>query len=314
MTACRQKKTPRLLLFLLLLLLPGKPACGATTVGVLMTGNSPYYNAMHDAFVAALTNRLPAGSTVKFLVQRPFPDPLAMANAARKLAAAEADIIVTYGSPATIAVLHERTGIRQVYAGVYDPEGIDLQGKNITGCGYRIPLSSLLRYLKSWRPLASLAVLYSSLEEDTVRQSRELAEIAGRQQITVHAFDVRSPRELPGPAVRTGADACFITGSAVIASGLDGLLAALTERKTPSASLLPDTAELGVTITLFQNPAAQGEKAAELAAHLLAGSSPEKMKPVVLSDNELEFNQREAQRMGLAIPITLISEATRVIK
>lgn len=303
-------------LLLSLLLVSSRPAAaGETLIGVVMTGNTPYYSDMHQAFSAALDSIMPSGKKARIILQRPFPDPIALSNAARKLIAADVDLIVTYGSPATLAVLHERSRIPVVYAGVYDPATLTIAGKNVTGCGYRVPLSSLLRYLKSLKKLSTLSVVYCSNEEDSVRQAGELLKLTKQQNIGLNRINIKTSAELEKIISTISGDAAFITGSSIISLGLKDILAVLKKNSIPSVSPLPDKKELGVIITLYQAPAELGEKAAEMVAKiLLLGKKPRDIKPEVFRNTELVFNLREARDMGVKIPINLVAEAIKVIK
>lgn len=283
-------------------------------VGVVMTGNSPYYSEMHRAFAESLANRLGGSIQVEIIEQKPFPDPIALSNAARKLIVADVDLIVSYGSPAALAVLHEKSRIPLVYAGVYDPGSLQINGPSVTGCGYKVPLSSLLRYLKELKRIDNLTVFYSSLEEDSVRQLRELSELAIPLKITLVKIDIKGIQDIQGMNLQKSTDAAFITGSSIVSQWLGEILALLKEQNLPSAFVLPDKNENGVTIALFQGAGEQGEKAAEIAARVLLGEQAKEIAAEVLRSTELVFNLKEAKAMGMKNPMKLIVEATRVIK
>lgn len=304
----------RLLLTALLIVLAPLSAQAATRIGIIMSGDIPYYRAMHESFVAELTQAFSGGEQVEIIVQRPFPDSIAWSNAARKLIAVEVDLIVTYGSPSTRAVVHEKSRIPHVYAGVYDPDKADITGKNVTGCGYRVPLSSLLRYFKRVREIKTLSVVYSGIEEDSVRQRDELQAIAGQQNIQVNQADIRSRSDTDKLESIQDDDAVFITGSALVHLWIEDLLAVLHAGNDPSADIFPDDNESGIMVTLYQPPEVQGKTAAEMAARILRGENPSDIAPVVLRENNLVFNLIEAQRIGITFPMQLIVEATRVIK
>lgn len=307
------KKT--VILCLLVVLWAGAASAGEKRVGVIMTGNSPYYSAMHDAFAASVAGRLPAGDTVRFLLQRPFPDSIALANAARKLIVADVDIIVAYGTPAIRAVLDEKSMIPVVYAGVYDPLPMAFKGANTTGCGYKLPISSLLRHLKTLKDIESLGVIYSSLEEDSVRQVAELESLARAQHIRLKSVDIRGRRDLADLASIKTSDASFITGSSVVSGWLEkDIMPLLQASGQATASVFPDLGATGIVITLAHNPSIQGRKAMEIAVRVLRGERPEAIPPEILSETELVFNLLEAKELGLKVPIKLIADATKVIR
>lgn len=296
-----------------LLFCPGLSA-GSTLVGVIMTGNIPYYESMHKAFVEKLKHELPVGENIEFILQRPFPDPIAWSNAARKLIAIEVDLIVSYGAPATQAVLYEKSNIPIVYAGVYEPEEGNYKGALVTGCGYKVPLSSLLRYFKRIWDMKKLRVVYSSNEEDSVRQMTELNALAEQQNIDLARIDIRSHGDLRKLKSIGKNDAVYLTGSTLAHIWIEDILSLLWEKRVPAVGVFPDPDELGLLITLFQPPEQQGEKAAELAAKIIGGERVENIPPELLRATELVFNLNEANKLGIIFPLQLIVEATKVIK
>lgn len=287
---------------------------GKTLVGVIMTGDIPYYSAMHQAFVERLKADLPPGEEVEFILQRPYPDPIAWSNAARKLIAIEVDLIVSYGAPATQAVLYEKSKIPVVYAGVYEPDAGEYKGAAVTGCGYKVPLSSLLRYFKRIREMKTLHVIYSSNEEDSVRQMTELYTLAKEQDIHLEKLDMRSHEDLRKLKSIGRQDSVYITGSGLAHIWIEDILKMLWEKRVPAVDVFPDPRELGLLITLFQPPEDQGRKAAELAAKIIGGQRVGDIPPVLLRSTELVFNLKEANKLGINFPLQLIVEATKVIK
>ncbi|MBW2467415.1 MAG: hypothetical protein JRF02_08955, partial [Deltaproteobacteria bacterium] len=130
-------------------------------IGVIMTGDIPYYGTMHETFVAEINKLYGDSEKIEIILQRPFPNPLSWSNAARKLIAFDVDLIVTYGSSATQAVIDEKSRIPLVYVGLYEPENVVLKTTNTTGCGFRVPLTSILRYFKRLKIFNNLGIIFS---------------------------------------------------------------------------------------------------------------------------------------------------------
>ncbi|MCB2183876.1 MAG: hypothetical protein KQH63_17745 [Desulfobulbaceae bacterium] len=283
-------------------------------IGVIMTGNIPYYGAMHETFVTELNERLHGAEKTEIILQRPFPNPISWSNAARKLIAFDVDLIVTYGSPATQAVLHEKSNIPLIYAGVYESGGhADVDSKNATGCGFKVPLSSIIRYFKSLKTLSSIGIVYSGVEEDSVSQYQYMKRLAEQQKIKVEKIDIRSQADISKirPA---NPDAVFITGSSIAHLYLDEILSDLKKKHIPAADIFPDDSESGLLMTLFQPAQPQGQMAAEMASQILLGKKAANIVPHTFRDTELVFNLVEARHLDIAFPIHLLIEATRVIK
>lgn len=282
-------------------------------IGVIMTGDIAYYSAIHQTFVDQLNSRFAGEEKIEIILQRPFPNALSWSNAARKLIAFDVDLIVTYGSPATLAVIGEKSRIPLVYAGFFEPEAVDISSKNVTGCGFRVPLSSILRYFKRIKKVSTLGILFSSIEEDSVRQYIAMEQICKQQDIKTEKIDIRAKADL-AELDSISSDAVFITSSSLAHLWLDDIIASLEKEQVPIADILPDESHAGVLMTLYQPAQTQGEIAAELAWQILRGTRPAELAAHTLRDTELVFNLVEARRLGISFPIQLLIEATRVIE
>lgn len=287
--------------------------CAEVRIGVIMTGDIPYYQAMHKTFVEELTQRLGSRQKVEIIVQKPFPNPISWSNAARKLIAFDVNLMVTYGWPATAAALHEKSTIPLIYAGVHEPDHAAMAGKNVTGCGYKVPLSSIVRYLKNLKSFQTLGVLYSSIEEDSVRQYEAIRGLAGQQGILTRKIDIRSRNDL-AQLKEHSPDAVFITGSSLTHLWIEEILALLAQKKIPAADILPHPPESEVLMTLSHPPQPQGRMAAEMAGQILAGVSPGSIAAHTFRETELVFHQGAARSLGINFPIHLLIEATRVVR
>jgi ABC-type uncharacterized transport system substrate-binding protein len=285
----------------------------AKRIGVIMTGDIPYYEAIHETFVSELHKKFDGSEEIEIILQRPFPDPIAWSNAARKLIAFDVDLIVTYGSPAAHAVIHEKSRIPLVYAGFYEPDLSAVKRNNVTGCGFRVPLSSIIRYFKRLKAITTLGVVFSSVEEDSVRQYEAMQLLAGQQDIKTGKINILSRADVPRMKSKEF-DVVFITGSALAHLWLDDIVSILDEKRIPVADIFSDDNESGVLITLYQPPKAQGEMAAEMAQQVLLGTKPSEITPHIFRETELVFNLVEAKRLGIDFPIHLLIEATRVIE
>ena len=303
----------RILLTALFILAAAPGLHAEKRIGVIMTGDISFYRDIHESFVAEINKKYTGTEKLEIILQRPFPNPISWSNAARKLIAFDVDLIMTYGSPATQAVIHEKTEIPLVYAGLYEPDHAAVNVKNTTGCGFKIPLSSILRYFKRFKKLNTIGVVFSSIEEDSVRQYETMQLLSSQQNIRTEKIDIRSRDDLERLKA-INADAFFITGSSIVHLWLDEIITILDEKYIPVADIFPDKSESGVLMTLHQPTASQGEMAAELVSQILNGKKPVEVPAHVFRDTELVLNLVEAKYLGITIPIQLLIEATRVIE
>jgi putative ABC transport system substrate-binding protein len=251
---------------------------------------------------------------VDTLLQMPAPDPLSWTNAVRKLVVADVNVLVTYGAAAAVSAIKETKSVPIVYAGVYDPAGVGVSARNITGIGSKIPLTSLIKYAKKLAPFTRLAVVYNELEPDSVKQVEELAALEGQHGFKTVKMAVKRVDDAKALTFAGKADVLLISVSSVANEALDEIVKAAHGSKIPTLSQLGGSAERGVILTLSPSAAEQGEAAARITAKLLNGESPASIAPEVPRLVELVLNLKEAGNLGLKPPLDLVSDATRVIK
>lgn len=287
---------------------------GDKTIGVVLSGNIPFYQDVHKAFMNGLLKEGFDKRKVDTLLQMPAPDPLSWTNAVRKLVVADVNVLVTYGAPAALAAIKETKSVPIVYSAVYDPGGIGVAARNTTGMSSKVPLTSLLKYAKKLVPFTKLAVVYSELEADSVREVEEVVALEGQYGFQTMKIAVRRVDEAKTLTFAGKADMVLITTSAVANEALDVLVKTAHASKIPTLSQMGGAGDRGVILTLAPSAAEQGEAAARIAAKLLAGESPVAIPAEVPKLIELVLNLRESTNMGLKPAMDLMTDATRVIK
>lgn len=300
------------LIFLVLFIFPSVSLSAENRIGIIMTGNIPYYQELHKAFMTRLGRDVISAKT-EIIIQNPYPDAISLSNAARKLIAAEVDVIVAYGTPAALSVLREKTRIPLVYAAVYEPFMSQLKSAHSTGINVKLPISRLLRYLRELTQISTLAVVYGGNEEDSLFQFRETLKLAAQYGIAIEGINLKMPQEAKAKLNGLKIDAILVTGSSVASMAMPAISKFGSERKIPVASLFL-CRDFHLTVTLSTSPVEQGEKAADKALKILEGVSPEKIRIETAQEVELIFNLKEAVSMGWKMPMDLVTEATRLIK
>lgn len=302
-------------LFLAALILSASSARAADkTVGVIMSGNIGFYQEVHRAFVTALAKEGFDSRKVDTLLQMPSPDPLSWGNATRKLAVAEVNVLVTYGGAAALYSIKETKSVPIVYGGVYDPPAIGVSARNITGISAKVPMTSLLKYLRKLMPFTRLAVVYNELEQDSMRQVEELQQLEAQYGFQTVKMPIRKIEEAKRLVFEGKADAAFISVSAVANESLDTIVKLAHAAKVPTVSQTGGTAEKGVILSLSPSAVEQGGAVARMTARILRGESPSAIPAEVPKMVEMVLNLKEAGVLGVKVPFDLITDATRVIK
>ncbi len=287
--------------------------CFATekNIGVIMTGDIPYYNEIHKAFIETLTVNGFGPGKVNIMLQTPAPAMVPWSNAARKLVAYNVDIIVTYGAPATLAVLKETSKIPVVFAGVYDYEILDAKGKNLTGITSKVPVVTAIKHLKSISGFSKLGIIFNDSERDTLRQADEIKELEAQFKFQTVRFNIKKPDD----AFKiSGVDALFLTTSCVARQCSYNVSQVIRKEKIPAVSIMGIDEEPGAILILTPDPQEQGRVAAEMVIRILKGE-PSSSIPVERPKKiDMVINLKEASEIGLKIPIDILTSATKVIK
>ncbi|MBI5632442.1 MAG: ABC transporter substrate-binding protein [Nitrospirae bacterium] len=299
-----------IVLFCSALFMVAGPATAADkTIGVIMTGNIPYYKDMHKAFTEGLAAE--GAGKVEVVLQTPTPEPMSWANAVRKLISVGADVIVTYGAPATLTAMAETTEIPIVFAGVYDPQALGIMGKNATGVSSKVPVASLLKNLKGIANFATLGVVFSESEKDTVLQANEAKQLEPSFGFRSARFSIKKTDDI---AKIANVDALFLTTGCAAMHCVNNIIGVARKTKIPTGTTIGGGEGSGIILTLSANPQEQGREAAKIAARVIKGAKPASIALEPPKKIDLIVNLKEATDMGLKIPFDLLTTATRVIK
>jgi putative ABC transport system substrate-binding protein len=281
------------------------------TIGVIMTGNILYYNEIHKSFIEALSAEGLGQGKVEIILQRPAPTTMAWINATRKLAAYNADVIVSYGASATITVMTETSGIPIVYAGVYDPQTFGLSGENITGISSNVPIITLLKYLRRISNFSTLGVVFSHAERDTVLQANEVEQLAGKLEFL--PIRVNFGKTVDASKI-ANIDALFLTTGCDNMNRLNDIIEIARKAKIPTASIIGGGESSGIILTIAADPYEQGREAAKLIAKVIKGTKPSTLPVEQPKKVDVVINLKEAGNIGLKVPFDLLVLATKVIK
>jgi putative ABC transport system substrate-binding protein len=286
-------------------------AADKKTIGVIMIPNIQYYEDIHKAFVETLSSEGITADKVEIITQKPLPEPISLMNTARKFAAVDTNIIVSYGAPSTLAAVSEQANIPVVFAGVFDPHGVGISLKNATGVSSKVSVSTLLKKLKSISNFSKLGVLYSDTEKDTVLQAEEAKKLEDSLSFKSIMLNIKKAQDT---AKITGVDALLITTSCPTQYCISNIIDIARKANIPTATLTGSEDDKGVVLTITANPQEQGREAAKLVIKLLKGAKASSLPVVEPGKVDMIINLKEASSMGLKVPFDLLSSATKIIK
>jgi len=291
-------------------------------VAVVITGDLPRYKEAHEAFVKVLQTGGLTEDKVKIYVQTPNPDPMSWINSIRKAVGVGADLIVTYGAPASLAAKKESRNVPVLFADVYDPVALGIvkdlvvPGGEITGVSGKTPLETLIKAYNEIQPARKMGVVFSSDDKGSVLQVEQLEGLAKAQGFKVLKQDVKRPDDLANAlnSLSGQVDSLFAAESALLNLKMDDILDFSLQNKLPLLSQTPGLSDRGALITLEADPAEQGQLVAVYALQILAGKKAHTLPVFTPKKVSLVINMKMAEKMNLKVPFQALSMATRVIK
>ena len=302
-----------ILLFSVIALVVIPVRLSATTIVAIMSSDQPRYREAHRAFVTSIATQGYKAPSTEIILQTPNSDPLSWTAEIRKLNSSRPDLIVTYGAPASLTAVRESAGIPVVSADVFASEQ---PVKGVCGASSRVSMVTLLKTLLAIHPCQRIGVLYSPREFGSQQQLDDMKKFAANLGITVLEGSVSSSAALDSELNRLldKCEAVVVTEGWLFVQQFEHIIARSKVRRIPIASTMPDAAKKGAIVSLEINPQEQGYLAAEMAVRILEGAKSELLPLVRPQHIDLVINMRQAREIGIEVPISVLRNATRLIK
>ena len=292
-------------------------------IAALLTCDLPRYREAHKSFVKALVLKGYDQSNIEVITQTPNPDAISWSNSIRKFNAIGADVIVAYGTSATLAALRETSDIPVVYADVYGPvetgvaKSMDSSGRNIAGISSKVPLVTLIKTAMELKPIRSLGVVCATREEGSLLQLREVRRIAAQAGVTLVETNLTGLAGLDAALASLFAarvDCIYVSECTAGSRGFEKIVHRAGELKIPVISQMPGAALKGAVLSLEADPVEQGQVAADYVARILAGKKAAQLPVATPKRVDLIVNLKAAKSLDLHVPFPVLSAATRVLK
>jgi putative ABC transport system substrate-binding protein len=152
-----------------------------------------------------------------------------------------------------------------VFAGVPDPVGLGIAGKNATGISSKIPIDALLKKFKSIVNFSKLGIVHNDSGKEAALQIKEIKQLEG-------ALGFQS---VPlNPSKIADVDALFLTTQCISTPCVGKVTGVAHNARIPIASPAYVGEDSGVRLTVSANALEQGQVAARAVAEVLKGEKP----------------------------------------
>ena len=262
-----------------------------------------------------------------FVVENRWADghPDQLSGLAAELVRLDPQIIVCYGSEATLAAKRATTSIPIVLASSFYPVEVGViaslarPGGNITGVTHFTPelMAKRVQLLKEVVPTASrVAVLrLAGGMQDLV--VKDMGAAARQLGVQLQVIEVQRAEDFPAAfdaAVRGYAQAVMSTQGPLFVQNNVQLAQLALKHRLPSLSGEPAAADAGVLLFYGPNVYEGCSRAAIYVDRILRGAKPADLPVEQPTKIELVINLKTAKALGLTIPQAVLARADEVIQ
>jgi putative ABC transport system substrate-binding protein len=235
-------------------------------------------------------------------------------------------LIMTTGTPATLAAKHGTGSIPIVMIAANDPvrtgivASLARPGGNITGNAVLLPELTLkqLELQKESAPHVShVAVLANPSNAGALLNWQVAQDSARALRLTVERIDVQLPSDLDGAfaaIVRSRAHACLAMADPLIFSNARRIADFALKNRLPTIMFLREFVTVGGLMTYGPGLADLLLRATLIVDKVLKGAKPADLPVEQPTKFELVINLKTARALGLTIPPSLLQRADQVIE
>jgi putative tryptophan/tyrosine transport system substrate-binding protein len=238
------------------------------------------------------------------------------------------EVIVTSGTPATLAAREATSTIPIVFAGVADPVDQGLiaswarPGGNITGAAsssVEFNTGKQLELLKEVVPTtARVAVLVTPGHPLYAAALQELQAWARLLRMDLHLMDVRDPatdlERAFAALAHERVDALCMLGDPAFTPYRTRIVELVAASRLPATYGSRGFVEAGGLMSYTQDSAAMARRAGVMVGKILRGTKPADIPAEFPMQFELTINLKTAKALGLTIPQHILALADRVIQ
>ena len=304
-----------------------QPAGKVYRIGMLETRSTPLNAANIDAFRQGLRELgYKEGQDFEIVYRSSDGRDERFPSLASELVGLKVDLILTRGTPASLAAKNATRTIPVVMASVGDPVGTGLvaslgrPGGNVTGLsalnvGIYAKRVELLRELLP--RLTRIACLFNMGNPVLPLQWDEVQRAARSLGIQPQLLDVRRPEDLPrafDAAAKERADALIVGLEGMTLANLRPIAELAAKHRLPSIYGVREYADLGGLITYGWSDRHQYQRAATFVDKIFKGAKPADLAVEQPTKFELVIHLNTAKARGLTIPQSLLVRADEIIQ
>ena len=245
---------------------------------------------------------------------------------ARELARINVNVIVAYGTPATLAAKQATTTIPVVMVAIGDPLKTGLVASvarpcgNVTGntmLGPEISTKRLALLIEAIPKVSRIAYLWNPRNASNEVSIHVMQDGARALGVTLQLVEVSNPNQLDGTfttMMRQHPDALLVTGDLMHQVHFTQIVNFANRNRIPTMSQIRDDVEAGGLMSYGASRTELLRRAAIYVDKILKGTTPANLPVEQPTKFELVINKKTAQALGLTIPQSILLQADHVIE
>jgi len=249
-----------------------------------------------------------------------------LSDLAAELVRLKVEVIVTYGTPPSVAAKHATTTIPIVMMSVGDPVGSGLvaslarPGGNVTGLATLSPelIGKQLEFLKDLLPTVSrVAILWNPTNPNHALLVQEADRAAQELGVQLYRVEARGPDAFDSAfaaMIRAHAGALLAVPDALFFQHRSRLAELAATHRLPMMFNSRPFVEAGGLLCYGPSFPDIGRRAAAYVDKILKGTKPGELPVEQPTKFELIINLKTAQALGLTFPPAILLQATEVIR
>jgi putative ABC transport system substrate-binding protein len=234
-------------------------------------------------------------------------------------------VIVTWGTPTTIAAKQATSVIPVVGAVMGDPLGAGIvaslaqPGGNVTGLSAMVPdlASKRIELLHEVVPsLRRLAILANTGNPAVVLELREVQSAAGALGLEAVTPEIRQSKDIVAAfkVLKSGVDALYVCTEPVVFTNVIPINILAAAARIPTMHARREYVEAGALMSYGVNFPDMFRRAGDYVDKILRGAKPGDLPVEQATKFELVINLITAQALGLDVPLSLLARADEVIE
>ena len=231
-------------------------------------------------------------------------------------------LIYTFGTLVTQAALKQHSDLPIIFNIVQRPvEGqiaasMERPGGRATGASNLVPMDSAFRTLGTLMNIRKLGFVYSSHDPAPRYQLAEIKKQQKRFGFKTFEFPITGKEGIAGTmkqVIDARVDAVIFPSDSFVKANATRIIGILNQHRIPSVVVIPEmVSENGALISLGPDYRTLGQLAAENALEVLKGKKTADLPVRTVPHLSLVINLSTADRLGIHLPLQLMSVATVV--